>query len=67
LPKSESAYILSFTVGAVADIKTIIPKHLKGLNAVRGNIYRRLERLARTGELAQGVLFSLRGFTGRDR
>jgi len=26
------------------------------------NIYRRLERLARTGELAQGVLFSLRGF-----
>ncbi len=27
------------------------------------NIYRKLEKLARTGELAQGVLFSLRGFT----
>ena len=27
------------------------------------NIYRKLEALARTGELAQGVLFSLRGFT----
>ena len=27
------------------------------------NIYRKLERLARTGELAQGMLFSLRGFT----
>jgi hypothetical protein len=27
------------------------------------NIYRKLEMLARTGELAQGVLFSLRGFT----
>ena len=26
------------------------------------NIYRKLEVLARTGELAQGVLFSLRGF-----
>jgi mRNA-degrading endonuclease RelE of RelBE toxin-antitoxin system len=27
------------------------------------NIYRKLEALARTGELAQGVLFSIRGFT----
>ena len=27
------------------------------------NIYRRLETLARTGKLAQGLLFSLRGFT----
>jgi mRNA-degrading endonuclease RelE of RelBE toxin-antitoxin system len=27
------------------------------------NIYRRLETLARTGKLAQGMLFSLRGFT----
>ena len=27
------------------------------------NVYRKLETLARTGELAQGVLFSLRGFT----
>jgi mRNA-degrading endonuclease RelE of RelBE toxin-antitoxin system len=27
------------------------------------NIYRKLETLARTGALAQGVLFSLRGFT----
>jgi addiction module RelE/StbE family toxin len=30
------------------------------------NIYRRLETLARTGKLAQGVLFSLRGFTESD-
>jgi mRNA-degrading endonuclease RelE of RelBE toxin-antitoxin system len=117
-------YVLKFTGDAVADIKTIIPKHLKGplrkqllakvaidpvacshelhqelegyrsftwqdyrivyktfddLRAVAivgvglrsaqsaENIYRRLERLARTGELAQGVLFSLRGFTERDR
>ena len=122
--KSESTYILKFTVGAVADIKTIIPKHLKGplrkeliakvatdpvacshefhhelvgyrsftgqeyrivykifhdLRAIAvvgvglrsaqssENVYRRLERLARTGELAQGMLFSLRGFTERDR
>jgi mRNA-degrading endonuclease RelE of RelBE toxin-antitoxin system len=27
------------------------------------NVYRKLEVMARTGELAQGVLFSLRGFT----
>jgi mRNA-degrading endonuclease RelE of RelBE toxin-antitoxin system len=27
------------------------------------NVYRKLELLARTGELAQGVLFSIRGFT----
>ena len=27
------------------------------------NIYRKLELLARAGELAQGVLFSIRGFT----
>ena len=27
------------------------------------NIYRKLEMLAKTGELAQGVLFSMRGFT----
>lgn len=113
-------YVLKFTGGAVADIKTIIPKQLKGplkrellekvapdpvgcshelagdptgyrsfpwqqyrvvyrvfddLRAVAvvgvglrspqsaENIYRKLEVLARTGELAQGVLFSLRGFT----
>jgi mRNA-degrading endonuclease RelE of RelBE toxin-antitoxin system len=113
-------YVLKFTSDAVADIKTVIPKHLKGplqkellekvatdpvgcshelqedlagyrsftwqeyrvvykiyddvlAIAVVGvglhspqsaeNIYRKLEVLARTGELAQGVLFSLRGFT----
>ena len=28
-----------------------------------GNIYRRLETLAKAGELAQGILFSIRGFT----
>ncbi len=113
-------YVLKFTGSAVADIKTVIPKHLKGplqkellekvaldplgsshelqgdligyrsftwqryrivyrvfndllAVAVVGvglrspqsaeNIYRKLEVLARTGELAQGVLFSLRGFT----
>jgi mRNA-degrading endonuclease RelE of RelBE toxin-antitoxin system len=113
-------YVLKFTSDAVADIKTIIPKHLKGplqkellekvaadpvsrshdlhgdlagyrsftwqqyrvvykifedppAVAVVGvglrspqsadNIYRKLEVLARTGRLAQGVLFSLRGFT----
>jgi mRNA-degrading endonuclease RelE of RelBE toxin-antitoxin system len=113
-------YVLKFTGDAVADIKTVIPRHLKGplkkelqekvavdpkacshelqrdlrgynsftwqdyrvvfkifddLKAVavvgvglrspksRENIYRRLEILARTGQLAQGVLFSLRGFT----
>ena|ERR1700732_718198 len=124
LPRSKSRYELKFTRDAVADLKTIIPKHLKGplrkqllakvatdpvacshelrqeLQGYRSftwqeyrvvykifddiravavvgvglrspqsseNIYRRLERLARTGELAQGVLFSLRGFTERDR
>jgi mRNA-degrading endonuclease RelE of RelBE toxin-antitoxin system len=113
-------YVLKFTASAVADIKTIIPKHLKGplredllkkvaanpvgcsrelrndlagyrsftwqdyrvvykvfddLRAVAivgigprspqssENIYRKLEMLAKTGELAQGVLFSVRGFT----
>ena len=113
-------YVLKFTGNAVADIKSVIPKHLKGplreallekvapdplgcshelqgdLQGYRSftwqqyrvvyrvfddllaiaivgvglrspqsaeNIYRKLEVLARTGELAQGVLFSLRGFT----
>jgi len=113
-------YVLKFTGDAVSDIKTLIPKHLKGplqkdlrekvavnpvgcshelhedlagyrsftwqdyrivyrvfedLKAVAivgvglrspqsaENIYRKLEGLARTGKLAQGVLFSLRGFT----
>jgi hypothetical protein len=113
-------YVLQFTGDAVADLKTVIPKHLKGpfkkellekvaadpagcshelhrnLRGYRSltwqqyrvvhkvfddplaiavvgvglrtppsaqNIYRKLEALARTGELAQGVLFSLRGFT----
>jgi mRNA-degrading endonuclease RelE of RelBE toxin-antitoxin system len=113
-------YVLKFTSSAVADIKAIIPKNLKGplqkellekvaddplgcshelhqqlegyrsfvwqqyrvvykifddLKAVAivgvglrspqstENIYRKLEVLARTGKLAQGVLFSLRGFT----
>jgi mRNA-degrading endonuclease RelE of RelBE toxin-antitoxin system len=113
-------YVLKFTGDAVVDIKTVIPRHLKGplkkelqdkvavdpkgcshelqrdlmgyrsftwqeyrvvyrifedLKAIavvgvglrsaqsRENIYRRLEVLAQTGELAQGVLFSLRGFT----
>jgi len=113
-------YVLKFTGNAVADVKTVIPKHLKGplqkallekvavdplgcshelhedlqeyrsftwqeyrvvykifddLKAIAvvgvgsrspqsaQNIYRKLETLARTGELAQGVLFSLRGFT----
>jgi mRNA-degrading endonuclease RelE of RelBE toxin-antitoxin system len=113
-------YVLKFTSNAVADVKTVIPKHLKGplqkelrekvavdplgcshelhedLNGYRSftwqdyrvvyriyddlkavavvgvglrspqsaeNIYRKLEKLARTGELAQGVLFSVRGFT----
>jgi len=109
-------YVLKFTGNAVADIKSLIPKHLKGplrnallekvaidplgcshelhedrsfrwqdyrivfkvfddLKAIAvvgvglrspqsaENIYRKLEVLARTGELAQGVLFSLRGFT----
>ena len=114
-------YVLKFTSNAVADVKTIIPKHLKGplrkallskvavdpvgcshelhedlsgyrsftwqdyrvvyrvfddLKAVVGvglrspqsteNVYRKLETLARTGKLAQGVLFSLRGFTKID-
>jgi mRNA-degrading endonuclease RelE of RelBE toxin-antitoxin system len=113
-------YVLKFTSNAVADIKTLISKHLEnplrkqllkkvavdprgcshelhedlagyrsfpwqdyrvvykifddlkavavvgaGLRSPRSaeNIYRKLERLARTGELAQGVLFSLRCFT----
>jgi mRNA-degrading endonuclease RelE of RelBE toxin-antitoxin system len=113
-------YALKFTSSAVADIKTVIAKSLKGplrkallekvevdplgcshelqrelagyrsftwqkhrivykvfddLKAIAvvgvglrspqsaENIYRKLETLARTGELAQGVLFSLRGFT----
>lgn len=113
-------YVLKFTGTAVADIKAVIPKHLKGplrkdllekvavdplgcshelredlagyrsfvwqdyrvvykifddLKAIAvvgvglrsaqstENVYRRLETLARTGKLAQGVLFSLRGFT----
>ena len=113
-------YVLKFTGNAVADIKTVIPKHLKGplkkellekvahnpvgcshelqglLEGYRSftwqeyrvvyrvfddllaiavvgvglrspqsteNIYRKLEILAQTGELAQGMLFSLRGFT----
>lgn len=30
------------------------------------NLYRKLEALARTGELAEGVLFSVRGFSGQD-
>jgi addiction module RelE/StbE family toxin len=124
LPRSKSSYELKFTRDAVADLKTIIPKHLKGplrkqllakvatdpvscshelhqelegyrsftwqdyrivykifddLRAVAvvgvgprsaqsvESVYRRLERLARTGELAQGILFSLRGFTEHDR
>ena len=113
-------YVLKFTGSAVADIKSVIPKHLRGplkkamldkiacdplgcshelhggllgyrsfawqqfrvvyrvfedirAAAVVGvglrspqsaeNIYRKLEVLARTGQLAQSVLFSLRGFT----
>jgi len=30
------------------------------------NVYRKLEVLAKTGQLAQGMLFSLRGFTTRE-
>ena len=113
-------YVLKFTSSAVADLKNVIPKHLKGplrkallrkvaidpsgcshelhgnLDGYRSfawqgyrivyrvfdelkaiavvgvglrspqsleNIYRKLETLSRTGELAQSVLFSLRGFT----
>lgn len=113
-------YVLKFTSEAVADVKAVIPKHLRGplkkalservaldpigcsrelredlagyrsftwqeyrvvyqvfddLKAVAvvgiglrspqsaENIYRKLETLARTGKLAQGVLFSVRGFT----
>lgn len=116
-------YVLRFTDDAVADIKSLIPKHLRGplrkeliekvsidprgcskelqreLTGYRSftwqdyrvvykidddllaiavvgvglrspqsaeNIYRKLEVLARTGELAQGVLFSIRGFTKDD-
>lgn len=113
-------YVLKFTSNAVADIKAVIPKHLKrplqkellekvapdpvgcshglrgqlegyrsftwqqyrvvykivddllavavvgvGLRSPQSaeNVYRKLEVLARTGQLAQSVLFSLRGFT----
>ncbi len=113
-------FVLKFTSIAVADIKAVIPKHLKGplrkellrkvepdpissshglhgqLEGYRSfawqqyrvvykvfddllavavvgvglrspqsaeNVYRKLEVLARTGQLAQGMLFSLRGFT----
>lgn len=113
-------YVIKFTSDAIADIKLLIPKQLKGplqkaltetvsadpvscshelredlagyrsftwqkyrivyrvfedLQAVAvvgvglrspqsaENIYRKLEALARTGKLAQGVLFSIRGFT----
>ena len=113
-------YVLKFTGVAVADIKAIIPRNVKGplkkellrtiandplgcshelqdelegyrsftwqqyrivykvfedLRAIAivgvglrspqsaDNVYRRLELLARTGKLAQGVLSSLRGFT----
>jgi mRNA-degrading endonuclease RelE of RelBE toxin-antitoxin system len=113
-------YVLKFTSAAVSDIKSLIPKHLKGplkkalsekvatdpfgcskelhreLSGYRSftwqeyrvvykvfaellaiavvgvglrspqsaeNIYRKLEVLAQSGELAQGVLFSIRGFT----
>ena len=113
-------YVLKFTSDAVADIKVIIPKNLRGplkkellskvakdpigcshelvgvlknfrsftwqayrvvyqvfddLRAIAivgvgmrspqsaQNIYRKLEALAQTGQLAQGVLFSLRGFS----
>jgi mRNA-degrading endonuclease RelE of RelBE toxin-antitoxin system len=113
-------YVLKFTSDAITDLKTLIPKNLKGplkealldkvasdpigcsrdlkkdllgyrsyqwqeyrivykvfddLRAIAivgiglrspqsaENVYRKLEALARTGELAQGVLFSLRGFT----
>jgi mRNA-degrading endonuclease RelE of RelBE toxin-antitoxin system len=113
-------YVLKFTGSAIADIKLVIPKHLKGplkkalikkvasdpvgcshelqgsLQGYRSfvwqeyrvvykifddllavavvgvglrspqsaeNIYRKLEVLAQSGKLAQGVLFSLRGFT----
>jgi mRNA-degrading endonuclease RelE of RelBE toxin-antitoxin system len=115
-------FVLKFTGDAVADIKAVIPKNLRGplkkilletvssdpvscSHELRGdlegyrsfqwreyrvvykifddlfaiaivgvglrspestqNIYRRLEKLAKTGELAQGVLFSMRGFTKR--
>jgi mRNA-degrading endonuclease RelE of RelBE toxin-antitoxin system len=113
-------YVLKFTSDAIVDIKTLIPKSVKGplqkelrdrvavdpigcshelhedLEGYRSfvwqdhrvvyrvfedhkavavvgvglrsapsteNVYRKLETLARTGKLAQGVLFSLRGFT----
>jgi mRNA-degrading endonuclease RelE of RelBE toxin-antitoxin system len=116
-------FVLKFTSSAVADIKAVIPKHLKGplrkelvrrvapdpvscshglhgqlegyrsftwqeyrvvykvfddllVVAVVGvglrspqsaeNVYRKLEVLAKTGQLAQGMLFSLRGFTTRE-
>ena len=117
-------YVLKFTRNALIDVKTIIPKHLRGplkndlltkvardplgcsrelhgaLDGYRSfvwqqyrvvykvfenllavavvgiglrsansteNVYRKLERFARTGELVQGVLFSLRGFTKERR
>jgi mRNA-degrading endonuclease RelE of RelBE toxin-antitoxin system len=114
LRRSESPYVLQFTAGAVADIKTVVPKHLKGplqkellanvatdpvacshelrdelagyrsfpwreyrvvykifddlrIIAVGGvglrsaqsseNVYRKLERLARTGDWLKGCYF----------
>ena len=113
-------YVLKFTSDAVADIKFVLPKNLRGplkkellekvaedpvgcshelVGVLKGfrsfawqeyrvvyqifddlhaiavvgvgmrspqsakNIYRKLEALAQTGRLAQGVLFSLRGFS----
>ena len=113
-------YVLKFTSDAVADIKAVVPRHLKGplqkallakvapnpVGCSRGlcyelegyrsfqwqdyrivykvfddlravavvgvglrspqsteNIYRKLEALAQSGRLAQGVLFSIRGFS----
>ena len=46
------------------DLKTVAIVGV-GLRSAQstGNVYRKLEALARTGKLAQGVLFSLRGFT----
>lgn len=50
--------------GVFDDLKAVAVVGL-GLRSAQSkeNIYRRLETLARTGKLAQGVLFSLRGFT----
>jgi mRNA-degrading endonuclease RelE of RelBE toxin-antitoxin system len=46
------------------DLKAVVVVGL-GLRSAKSkeNIYRRLETLVRTGKLAQGMLFSLRGFT----